>query len=370
MLKIKSLREEVAAAGLFERCEGRSWGKLAFLMSIFGGLLAAHALLPFWASVLLVPVTAVFCAVGAMLGHEGSHRGLSSAPWRNRLMFNLTFPTLGGVSGLYWHWKHDVQHHAHPNVIDLDPDILLWPMAASAVEYRRSSNARQWFQRNHQELFFWPLCALLVWSMRGSTIAFLYRYARDRGMDRAWRTDVFCLTIHVLAWVIVPAFFFGPWAVALYAAIWTVVGLALSLVFAPAHMGLPVVTDTKDIWRLQFETTRNLTMPRWLSFFFIGLDYQLEHHLFPKIPHQRLGEASVITRAWAARNGVPYQEIPYWDGVKDVTRFMRDCWDQEPEDMVQLRPVDEAAAEPEGDVAACNSGDATSPPQAALPLAQ
>jgi len=118
-----------------------------------------------------------------------------------------------------------------------------------------------------------------------------------------------------------------------------VVGITLSMVFAPAHMGMPVVSPTKDIWLLQFETTRNLTMPRWLSFFFIGLDYQIEHHLFTKIPHQRLGDAAVITKKWAAKNGVPYHEIPYWEGVKDVTRFMSKCWSLDPHEIVTFKPA-------------------------------
>ena len=365
MLKTKSLREELSAAGMFERCEARTWGKLAFLMSIVAGLMVAHVYLPFWWSALLAPVTAWFCAVAAMIGHEGSHRGLSSTPWRNRLIFNLTFPMLGGVSGMYWHWKHDIQHHAYPNVADVDPDILLWPMASTAVEYRRSGPKRRWFQRNFQGAAFWPLCMLLVWSMRGSALAFLYRHARTKGMNHAWRVDVFFLALHVAGWIVIPTIFFGPWAIALYALIWTMVGGALSMVFAPAHRGMPVVTDTKDIWRLQFETTRNLTMPGWLSYFFIGLNYQIEHHLFPKIPHQKLPQASVITRAWAARNGVPYHEIPYWAGVKDVTRFMRASWSLEPSEIVTVLG-------PQGDSEAANRPvvSTATPPGQPLPLAR
>lgn len=367
MLRTKSLRDELAAAGLFQRCEARTWGKLGFLMTVIGGLLVAHAYLPFWWSALLAPVTAFFCGVAAMIGHEGSHRGLSTAPWRNRLMFNLTFPVFGGVSGMYWHWKHDIQHHAYPNVADVDPDILLWPMASTADEYRRSSPARQWFQRRLQGAFFWPLCLFLVWSMRTSALAHLYRHARTKGMNRTWWIDVSCLALHVLGWVVVPTLFFGPWAIALYALIWTFVGLVLSMVFAPAHIGMPVVEDTKDIWRLQFETTRNLKLPAWLSFFFIGLDYQIEHHLFPKIPHQRLPEAAAITRAWAERNGVPYHEIGYWDGVRDVTRFMGVAWEREAATLT--------SASPDGTVSptAPSNGpvvDTLTPPGASFPLAR
>jgi len=336
MLQLKSLKDEVRAAGLFERCEGRSWAKLGLFFSIVVALLIAHAHVPLWASILMLPVTGGFCAVLAMLGHEGSHRGLSTSPFRNRLMFHLTFPVFGGVSAQYWHWKHDGQHHAYPNVADVDPDILLWPMASTALEYRRSSRSRQWFQRNLQGAMFWPLCCMLVWSMRGSSIAFLYRRAREKGMDRVWWADVMCLAIHFTAWVVVPFVVFGPWAIALYAGIWTIVGGALSMIFAPAHIGMPIVNDPNDIWRLQFETTRNLTMPKWLSFFFIGLDHQIEHHLLPKVAHQNLPRVAEITKRWAERNGVPYHQIGYVDGLVDVTRYMSASWRIEATDMVTV----------------------------------
>jgi fatty acid desaturase len=265
-------------------------------------------------------------------------------------MFHISFPVVGGVSANYWHWKHDVQHHAYPNVADVDPDILLWPMASTAIEYRRSSPGRQWFQRNLQGAMFWPLCFLLIWSMRGSAVAHLYRYARERGVDRAWLVDVGCLALHVTAWIVVPMIAFGPWALALYGAIWTLVGIILSGIFAPAHIGMPIVTDPNDVWRLQFETTRRLRMPKWLSFFFIGLDYQLEHHLFPRIPHQNMAQVAEITERWAAENDLPYHEISYLGGLVDVTRFMGRSWSLEPEDIVTIR--EERASDCEGAAAA------------------
>lgn len=326
MLKTKSLRTEFENAGIFESCEARSWGKFALLIGTVAGLIVLHTFLPLLYSALLIPITGALCAVAAMIGHEGSHRGLSKNANRNRLMYNLTFPIFGGVSGQYWHHKHDIKHHAHPNVVDVDPDILLWPMASTLADHERSSKPRQWFQRHLQGVMFWPLTLFLVWSMRVSGLAHLGREIRSRGFRPALRLDLACLCIHVVAWVVVPVAFFGLSALFLYAGIWTVAGLVLSLVFAPAHVGLPVVEDPEDIWRLQFETTRNFIMPRWMSYFFIGLDHQIEHHLFPRISHQRLAEASVITKRWAKEQGIPYYEIGYWDGVKDVTQYMGKCW--------------------------------------------
>ena len=340
MLKVKSLKAEIRTAGLMKRREPEAWLKFSFFFVIIAALVYAHTQLPLWGSVLLLPLTGWFCAVIAMMGHEGSHRGLSKSSFRNLLMFHITFPLFGGVSAKYWHWKHDGEHHVHPNVADQDPDLFVWPMASTALEYRRSNPARQWFQRNLQGVMFWPLCMMLVWSMRGSSLAYLYQQAKKRGIDRSWILDASCLIGHLALWVVVPYMMFGGWAIAFYAGVWTIVGGVLSAVFAPAHIGLPVVEETKDIWRLQFETTRNLTMPKWLSFFFIGLDHQIEHHLFPLIPHQSLPEVAKITREWAKRNDVPYQEIGYFAGLADVTRYMKNAWKIEPSNVVKL-PVNQ-----------------------------
>ena len=158
-------------------------------------------------------------------------------------------------------------------------------------------------------------------------------------MTRAWQMDLAMVSFHYIAWVVLPTLLFGPIAIGIYCGVWTVGGLVLSLVFAPAHIGMPVVSSADDIWRLQFETTRNLRLPRWLSYFFIGLDYQIEHHLFPKMPHQNLPKAASITKDWAEKNGLPYHEIGYWDALVDVTRHMDRCWSLEPEQMVTISPT-------------------------------
>jgi fatty acid desaturase len=66
-----------------------------------------------------------------------------------------------------------------------------------------------------------------------------------------------------------------------------------------------------------------------VSFFFIGLDYQVEHHLFPKIPHANLPRAAAITRDWCTRHGVVYHTEPYLDALADASRFIRGAWELE-----------------------------------------
>jgi fatty acid desaturase len=91
-------------------------------------------------------------------------------------------------------------------------------------------------------------------------------------------------------------------------------------------MSLPITDGQNHDWVHQLETTRNLELPKVVSFFFIGLDYQVEHHLFPKIPHQNLPRAAEITRVWCERNGLKHLTAPYPTALIDSAKFMATAW--------------------------------------------
>ena len=330
---------ELAAAGVFEHRELRSWGKLAVLVATMAAGLTAIALVGWWVAFLVVPVLSVFATATAMLGHEGSHRSFSSSPVRNAIVAYFAFPLFGGLSTLYWREKHDRLHHGHPNVEGLDPDIKPFPFVSSRGDHERCGPKSRWFQRTLQRPLFWPMAALMTLGMRRSSIVHLMAYPkRNGGRDRAWWIELACLTAHYLGWLVIPSLIWGPLATfALYFAMWGGVGISLALVFAPAHMGLPVTRGQSHDWIHQLETTRNLELPRLVSYFFIGLDYQVEHHLFPKIPHKNLPRAAEITTAWCAREGIPHLSEPYLLALGDAARFMASAWTRDSVDPMDVR---------------------------------
>ena len=324
---MKRLRAELEAAGAFEHREAAGWAKFAFALAALVLACVGVARGPAWAWAALVPIAAVAAMTATLIGHEGSHGSFSSRPASNRLLVHVTMPLLSGISGVYWKHKHDVLHHGHPNVASKDPDVDLWPMASSSADYERAGPLQRWFQRNLQGYLFWPATLGLPTSMRLASYADLARRLRAQGPRRALVVDAAGIAGHYALWLLLPALLWGALpALALYAAVWTLTGPMLAAIFAPAHIGMPVMVDEHRDWRHQFETTRNFRTPRWLSFFYVGLDRQVEHHIFPKIPHQNLRRAAVVVRRWCGEVGLPYHEVGLGEALRSVTAFMHDAW--------------------------------------------
>lgn len=303
--------------------------KFFVLLSCMAAVITVQLQSELWLTCALMPVSAFFATAGVMLGHEGGHGALSTSARRNSIFYHMAFPLFAGLGANFWRWKHNQEHHGHPNVEGRDPDIALWPMTTSQNTYEECGPARRWFQRHLQGKAFWPLTTFMPQLLRIKTTRFLIGKLRAEGLSRGFVADAACFLGHFTLWMVMPVLLLGASVgsvVLFWFGFWSCVGFMLAMVFAPAHMGLDIVRSHDDPWLLQLETTRNLVMPRWLSFFFIGLDYQVEHHLFPKIPHQNLPKAAEVTKAWAAREGVPYQEIGYFASLVDVTRFMHDAW--------------------------------------------
>jgi fatty acid desaturase len=324
--ELGSLRAELRIAGVFEFREARSWMELALLTTALVGCLVGIYMLG-WVGLVLLPVASVVATSIAMFGHEGSHKSFSASPTRNTLITYITFPLFSGLSALYWHNKHDRLHHGHPNVEGVDPDIRPFPFSSSKGDHEQCGPKTRWFQRHFQAWAFWPMATLMSLGMRRSSIVYLAKYEKK---DAKWFFDVLCVTAHFVGWMVIPSLIWGPLiGIGLYSLLWAGSGVCLALIFAPAHMGLPIVTEQNHDWIHQLETTRNLELPKFVSFFFIGLDYQVEHHLFPKIAHANLPRAASITAEWCKNHKIVYNSEPYIHALVDAASWMRNSYDRE-----------------------------------------
>jgi len=340
---IRALRQAVAVRGGFRRCPGRTTTKFA-LHAIAGcALYVACLVLPVQAAIALMPVCAMVLVVGVMMGHEGVHGAAFRSRRANSLLSLLAFPLLSGLSCTFWRHKHNVLHHNHPNSVHLDQDLEVLPFAISLAHHRNSNCLCQWIQRRVQRgWLFWLLSPLLPWDLRwrGSR----YVIARALGPDPKAEIllDAMMMVAHVIVFVVTPAVLLGPMrAIGMYLGVWAVAGSWLALVGLVAHSACPVIDRCDDRWAQQFHTTRNLRLNGVLSWCFVGLDFQIEHHLFPQISHFLLPQIVPLVRAFARDHSLPYREAGLRECVREITGYFDRAWLDEAIDLLNVEPFSE-----------------------------
>ena len=299
------LSRQIKRAGLLER-RPRYY---AWKITVTAGLLIAG-----WAALAVIGdswwqlAVAVFLAVmftqAGFLGHDAGHRQVFRSRKGNYIT-GLLLGNLGiGLSYGWWVSKHN-RHHAHPNQEGADPDIAIGVLAFSETQARAGRGLLRLAFRFQAFLFF-PLLLLEGISLHAASIrALVSRGSRHR----AWEGGL--LAIHVAGYFTVVFLVLSPVrAVAFILVQQGLLGLYLGASFAPNHKGMPVMdaTDRTGFLRRQVLTSRNVR-GGWLTDLALGgLNYQIEHHLFPSMPRPNLRHSQTIIRAFCQQRDVPYCE--------------------------------------------------------------
>jgi fatty acid desaturase len=326
--QIQDLREELRAAGVLEKRPVITWVKLFAHLGVGIALSLLCIRLPFWAVMCVTPFASVIYVVGVMMGHDGGHRSAFHSRLANAALRHIAFPLASGMSGIYWQYRHNVLHHAHPNVIERDEDIELHPLAQGRCYYITSHPAWRWIQRNVQGPFFWFFATGLPLDLRLKGFRYLVSHARTRRIDIDFVTDVAAIAVHFLCWIVIPCIWLPPLhVVGFYLYFWTIGGLWLSMLGLSGHGGLPLIDCYDDPTALIFHTTRNIRLGTVTSWCFVGLDYQIEHHMFPDLPSFQIHKSAPFVRRFAQRNGFPYHEIGFWGNLVALTRYFTVAWD-------------------------------------------
>ncbi|MGI8695631.1 MAG: fatty acid desaturase family protein, partial [Mycobacteriales bacterium] len=268
---------------------------------------------------------AVFLAVMftqvAFLGHDAGHRQIFATRRANRVLGLLVGNLLIGLSYGWWVDKHN-RHHAHPNQEGRDPDIGDGAIAFTAAQAgaRRSPLSR--FLARHQAATFFPLLLLEGLNLHVASVRDLVARSERRGTKRV---EAVLLGVHAvvylgaLAWVLSPL-----QALAFVAVQQGFFGVYMGCSFAPNHKGMPILAhdDARDYLRRQVLTARNVRGGRLVDFALGGLNYQIEHHLFPSLPRPSLRRAQPLIRAYCASNGLTYGETTLLGSYAQVLRHL------------------------------------------------
>lgn len=297
------LSRRIRQAGLLERRTRYYAWKIS---------LTAAALVLGWAAFAVIGNSwwqvgvAVFLAVAfaqiAFLGHDAGHRQVFHSRRANDIL-GVACGNLGtGLSYGWWTGKHS-RHHAHPNTEHADPDIMLSVLAFSAARARASRGVQRLVFR-YQAYLFIPMLLLEAAGLHASSIRAL---TRPGFRHRAWEATM--LTAHFAAYLSAVLFVLPPAKAVVFVVVQQgLLGFYLGCSFAPNHKGMPVLdaSDKTDFLRRQVLTSRNVRGD-WLTDFTLGgLNYQIEHHLFPSMPRPNLRLAQTLVAAFCAERGVPY----------------------------------------------------------------
>lgn len=318
----RTLTTQVRAAGLLDRRLGYYAAKIAFTLGAFGvGWWAFFAVGTSWVTLGVAVLLGVLSTQLGFLGHDAGHRQIFCSRRADRLLGLLVGNGLIGLSFGWWVPKHNA-HHAHPNEVGRDPDIgvgLMGP-ASQNEERRGARRLAGWITRRQAELFF----PLMLLRSTGLYVSGVQSLARRR--DRAAIAERVALAVHAVLyltavfWVLPP--FEGIAFLAVHQAVFSVY---LGCSFAPNHKGMLLIEGGCEMSfaRHQVVTARNLTGGWWTTFVFGGLNFQIEHHLFPAMPRPNLARAEHLVRAFCTENGLTYCEESAIASFRHAIRHLR-----------------------------------------------
>ena len=281
-----------------------------------------------WQLALALPAAVLTTRI-YFIGHDAGHCQIGGTRRVNRLLGFLIGNLLIGLSYGWWTDKHN-RHHANPNHTDKDPDVgvgvLIWT-PEQAMD--RRGGFVGWLTR-HQGRLFIPLLLLEGINLKVTSIRSVAGELRSTNRskrDRA-RIEAVLLTVHfalyfgLLFTVMSPAL-----AVLFFFVHQALLGVHLGAAFAPNHKGMPAPgpDENWDHLRKQVLTSRNVRGGRVTDWFLGGLNYQIEHHLFPSMPRPHLKRSQPLIRQYCELAGLPYTEESLAQSYAQALRHLHAC---------------------------------------------
>ncbi len=311
----------VRGSGLMRRRYGYYWTKLIAVPVVLTVAVLAFIWIgdTWWQLFTAVGFAILFTQI-AMLGHDAAHRQIFVSgrwnDWISLILGNLFV----GMSYGWWRHKH-TRHHANPNKVDVDPDIDL-PVISFTPDQARAPRGpiSQWLVA-HQGLLFFPILLLEGLSLHASGVR---RVASREKLERRW-VEIGLLTLRLAGFITLVFVVLSPGIAVVFLTVQLgVFGVYMGMVFAPNHKGMPLVPKEAklDFLTRQVAMSRNVRGTWALDVAMGGLNYQIEHHLFPSMPRPHLRRAAPMIAAYCARHGVPYTVTGLLESYGIVIRYI------------------------------------------------
>lgn len=311
------LRKDVIEAGILDR----DYPSYSVLIA---AILAGMALSLFF--VIRLPLSAplvLWAALFAFFGvqacgivHDAGHRTILRSDTLNDIVGDA-FALLLAMGYRSWRLQHNA-HHAHTNVVGEDPDLDIPLHAFTLRQFQRQRGIWR-YARRHQAVLFLPMRVFVVVSRRLAEV----EYLRTQRVTASLVIKAMLLVLGIGVWFLAPLLLF-PLAKAVVVLLIVHVGMGfyLSNVFAPNHKGMPQLSNDArpSFLEQQITTSRNIT-PGWLTdVLYLGLNYQIEHHLFPNCPRNKLKRITPFIREICRETGLTYTQTGILASNKIILR--------------------------------------------------
>lgn len=313
------LKRQVAEAGLLDKQRRYYALKIAFTFSLLAISIGLFFVIGnFW---VLLALNAPFMAFAfgqvGFISHDSGHRQIFTKARGNEIVAMVCSFTMG-LSRTWWIDKHN-RHHRNPNQMDMDPDIEILVLAFSEAQ----ALAKPGFVRaivKRQAHFFLPILFFQGFALRVASVQHMLKN-RPR-----------YLVLEPLSVILQPAvylglllYFLNPWQALVFLMVnQALFGLYLASVFAPNHKGMLLLEKDSDMGFLQRQvlTARNVRGHPLVDFWYGGLNYQIEHHLFPSMPRNNLRKAQSLVKQFCNQRGISYHEVGMLRSYQEIIAFL------------------------------------------------
>ncbi|KAG2228560.1 hypothetical protein INT48_004745 [Thamnidium elegans] len=340
--EIRDLRDKLKKEGYFHSSKLFYAYKVLSTLALCGtglGLLYAYGRTSTLAVVVSAFIIGIFWQQCGWLAHDfGHHQCFQDRKWNDVLVIFLG-NFCQGFSLSWWKNKHNT-HHASTNVHGQDPDIdtapvLLWDEYASAAYYGALDDEPTMVSRFIAEnvlpyqtryYFFVLAFARFSWALQ----SFLYSFNQG-AINKSAALNMYERISLILHWSI-----FGYATIAWNSSIYNMIlffmisqattGYTLALVFALNHNGMPVISEEKaekmEFFEIQVVTGRDVTLSPLGDWFMGGLNYQIEHHVFPNMPRHNLPKVKPMVKALCKKYDIYYHDTGFIKGTLEVLKTL------------------------------------------------
>jgi len=310
----RELREQIVAAGILDR----SYTYYLFLaiFAFLGYFFCLYELYILKNPAQLIGMSLLFVIFSIQIGgllHDASHRAITKTAKMNDIL-GFFFGSFIVISFGNWLIRHNA-HHANPNGEE-DPDVDI-PVLSFTREKYLSRRGLQKFLVKYQAYLFYPILSLGTIAQRIGDLRFLL----DQKFSKQYRRETIIFLVGFFIWFILPFFLFDlPKALLIFFVVNFASGFYMSNIFAPNHKGMPQIKKGTKIsfMERQIMTARNIHPSFLTDFLYIGLNYQIEHHLFPNCPRNKLHKITPYLLKFCKKLKLEYSSVSIIESNKII----------------------------------------------------